>query len=434
MTESFNLLQPTEPETPEQSPKAVETVAEKPTSTLLYSSENSSPDLAKVGFDIPVEQKSQAKSTLQIAEGGDDVIENIVKQATNTEQSEQRILDDLAQMDSKFELDLPVSSDSLAPVKFAKTIFTLALLITFLSSVYYFGSQNNLFGLGKVNYVSQSQQKLVNLQTEKTLNHYVLVSIAIDDLSVRTSGLNAAVISGNTTEAKKHKAASIQLLSAIKSNLNAATAEIAKDSNIPVSLADKVELERKKYADLASAENDELKKNAFKNLEKVYFSAQQIFTTPDLRIMLVDADFESFSDKQLLALNRNILALFNQNSLSQVAVVEVDRINWTAVFNELEKVIQEFDANFDIFTSSPDYTISLSSYSLNSSTQTFTVNGEVKTTDSRTFTLIANIVDALEASNMFSDLNYTTFSKSFEEEGDSYSSNLTLNFKLENSQ
>jgi hypothetical protein len=404
----------------------------------LYTSNTANSDannLAKAGFDLSVSQNTEPKSSLEIAQKGELIIENIVQQATNTKESEDRILDELEQMDASLEVTLPVSANSVSSSKSAKAVFIVAMIFTFLSASYYFGIANTLFGLGSINYVSASQQKLVELQTEKTLNHYILVAISLDELAIRVSNFNASLLNNqSSSKLLKQKTAIVDSYSKIKNNLDSATKEVATSPSILTLLSEKVETEKSKYANLALKEEDELKKTTFHSLSKLYFSTQKVISNPDLRKNLIDINIQNLSDLELIELSNKTLGALTYNPIAQVASVELNRINWTTIFSELETVIQEFDPQFDVFTSSQDYTISLSSYGFNTESKTVTVSGEVRTKDSKTFTLITNIVDALETSDVFSNLSYTTFSKSLEAETEVFTSSLSLNFQLENNQ
>jgi hypothetical protein len=93
--------------------------------------------------------------------------------------------------------------------------------------------------------------------------------------------------------------------------------------------------------------------------------------------------------------------------------------------------VSKYDPAFNIFQNSSNYIVAFNNYTLNSDSRQVNVSGEVKTRDSRTFTLIANLIDSLEDSPLFTNLNYTTFAKSYDQEGSIYSSSLNLSFQLE---
>lgn len=460
MSESYNLMQPNTD--PNAQPKATispnpasmqgaglsigtpsATQAQEPSSqpqtqtpatTSLYSSANStvSPqDLQKVGFDLNVEQNQQAKSSLSMATQQDEIIENIVKQATNTQETEKAILQDLEQMDASLELALPVQSKEQTTQKAAKMFFVFSAIIAAIALVYYVGTSQELVAFSKIDYVTESQKKLVSVQTDKVLNHYLLAAIAYDDLAVKASKFNYAYKYESPARINQTQQDLLQVMTTINQNLTAAAKDQAANPDILTELNLKLVDERKKFLDLANKEDDPVKKSSFESLSQLYLSASKLSRNQQVRQVLAQTESVTQDPTELLAVTEQALALNDTNPVAKVALVELSRTNWTDIFDEIQTITEKFDPNFNVFKNSEEYMVAFTNYTFNSDSGTVGVTGEVKTGDSKTFTLIADLMDALEASPKFKDLRYTTFTKNYSEDGSAYTSTLNLNFLLE---
>lgn len=403
-------------------------------SKSLYNSEQqkiSAQDLKNAGFDLLVSQDQAEKSALQIANNPDELIENIVRQTTDTGQDEAKILSELEQMDTKLELDIPASSDNLQAQKLAKMFFLVSIAIAILAFLFFSGAANRFLAFTNIDFISESQSRLNQTQSNKVINHYLLASVALDDLAVNASRYNHLLMTGQLLDASRKRQDIEEQLANIRENLVEAARQKADNPDISSIVITRLNDQRTNFLTQSDAAEDSDQALQLKTLAEVYFGAARLYTNTTVRPLLAGKDFAEISDAELLALSEKVLFETSNNAIAKVALVELSRTRWTEIFNELQSVISNFDPDFNVFQNTDNYIISLSNYTFNSTQGTINISGEVRTDDSRTFTLIADLMDALEESPLFSNLSYTTFSKSFQENGESYRSNLNLSFNLE---
>lgn len=119
----------------------------------------------------------------------------------------------------------------------------------------------------------------------------------------------------------------------------------------------------------------------------------------------------------------------DQNELSIIAKLQEKRIKWREIITEIEKITREIDTVFDEGLFEQIGGITYSGYSFDAQSGRISVTGRTKTMDSRTFTLIANLIDAFEKSPRFKNVDKRSFAKSKGEDG--FLATLKLDFELE---
>ncbi len=399
---------------------------------LMQSQKEPNTALSEKGFDLSVPQVEKPISSLQINNTNEELIDNIVKQATDTKGTEARILDELEQMDAKLVLSMPVSVNDLKKTKLAKAFFYFCITLALLVGGGYFAISNNILGLGAANFVFESKAKLVGLQTEKVINHYLSSSILLDELALQSSNLNYALNFETESKANVHKAEIVSNLNKLKLALNQASLDIANSPEIENELVIKFADFKLELANKKQSEKDSNRIKTYQSLESLYSSATKISRNKELKPLLLKQNLTKLDNKQVLAFAASVLAITNQNNITKIALVELNKNKWTQILSELEKIIQEYDKDFSIFESTETSMITLTSYSFNSDSDAITVNGEIQTDDSKLFSIIANLTDSLEDSPLFKNLNIDSFSKSVVPDTGLYTSSIALNFSIDN--
>lgn len=118
------------------------------------------------------------------------------------------------------------------------------------------------------------------------------------------------------------------------------------------------------------------------------------------------------------------------NELSTIAKISKHRIDWAAVIEDIASVTRKADLYYGqgLFKTVGGFLFS--SYRFDARTGRISLSGVTKTSDSKTFSFIAKLVDSIEKSPEFKDIDFRSFAKSREENGD-YSSALSLEFTLQ---
>jgi len=118
------------------------------------------------------------------------------------------------------------------------------------------------------------------------------------------------------------------------------------------------------------------------------------------------------------------------NDYVSIGYKQAKRINWSQVISEIEKVTQTVDENFSLDGSINENGVTYTSFSFNAEDSRINVAGQTRTSNERTFTLIADLTDAVENSPRFMNADTRTYSKQ-QDEGDGFRSSIRLDFNLE---
>lgn len=118
------------------------------------------------------------------------------------------------------------------------------------------------------------------------------------------------------------------------------------------------------------------------------------------------------------------------DELSLIDRVKRQRLDWAEVIQNIHGVTRQADAKYGqgLFKIAGGFLFN--SYRFDAKSRRISITGLTKTPDSKTFTFIANLVDAVEKSTKFKDIDFRSFSKSRDEKGD-FSSSVNLEFAIQ---
>lgn len=115
------------------------------------------------------------------------------------------------------------------------------------------------------------------------------------------------------------------------------------------------------------------------------------------------------------------------NEFATILNIKSQRVNWSEIFNELEKVTQDVDP---LYGSGIKSNITYSNLSLNASDQSIALRGSTKTDDTRNFSLVSDLMDRLEQSPLFWNVSERTFSKN-ENQTKGFTSSFNISLMLQ---
>lgn len=93
-----------------------------------------------------------------------------------------------------------------------------------------------------------------------------------------------------------------------------------------------------------------------------------------------------------------------EGTLNKVAL---NKLIWTNIIVKIENITKAIDPNF----STNNRFIEYSNYNFNAATQTISITGQVRTQDDQTFSLIADLIDAIESDPLFANVSMRSFAK-----------------------
>jgi len=158
-------------------------------------------------------------------------------------------------------------------------------------------------------------------------------------------------------------------------------------------------------------------------------TALNLYSNSALLNQIKSMDLQEATDEELIAI-RNLYNQDAQSIIALVSSVKSNRVAWTPIITEIKKITKKVDP---LFETQLGGNIHYNSYSIHSDKSEIVVAGSALTVDAKNFTMIANLVDMFELSNIFANVQTSTFSKSStnSEEEDSFRSNFQISMELE---
>lgn len=336
--------------------------------------------------------------------------------------------------------------------KIAKTLFSLAVLAAL--GVYgFFESQlnpnftllNDQLGPNVAVRFEASNSELKDKQTELNLINYRYARLLLDEANSqidpfqRQTAIFRSAFATNTQ--KQNAELELQILGAgIKKTLGDVQKRLGQPLGIDTFTQKPITPEERE------AEFERLLKEKL-NKEKAALNADQKPNLSEIRLIEnVSRLAENKSFRQTLlaqdlgkiseeAFSGMLTKIREQGSdeLSAIDKVKAQRINWGEVISDVHAVTTKADPYYGqgLFKTVGGFLFS--SYRLDAKSGRISVSGLTKRSDSKTFSVIAELVDAIEKSPKFKDIDFRSFSKSKDESGD-YSSSVNLEFALQKGQ
>lgn len=133
-------------------------------------------------------------------------------------------------------------------------------------------------------------------------------------------------------------------------------------------------------------------------------------------------------DTKLFALTQDVLATL-KNDFSTISDLKLIRIQWSIIVQEIEKVTKSIDTLYGTGFFEELGGIQYSNFDFDATTNRIILTGQAKRDDGSTFTLIVNLIDALENSDLFTDVDNRTYPKTGSEE-EGYMSSFRIELSL----
>ncbi len=153
-------------------------------------------------------------------------------------------------------------------------------------------------------------------------------------------------------------------------------------------------------------------------------STRNLIQNSEFKTYLKGLNAEELEDEQIADIVQKYSRV-NRNVLTVMAEIKNLKKPWRKHFDEIEAIVKSVDPLFN--TEFPG-NISVQGINFNQN-GTITINGGSQTEDSKNFTVVSNLVDALEASPTFQNVSQRNFNKSLAGEG-SYKGGFNLTLEL----
>lgn len=376
-----------------------------------------------------------------------DIIKNIV--ATETGEGNENILEAAPELDrSLLEEVAPPKSVTLV---IFKTLFGL-LVLAGLASLAFFTSQltdklNSItarFGLTNVSEeITASNAEILSLQTDLNFYNYLQAKAYLDQFSFEgDSYINNYQIAKSQTASNTEKNAALTKMKELKPKLKqlflaasdkysqsfAAPLVDSKNDKLVMASIFEEQLRNKlnqKASSLAKAEDLQAKRD-----NKNYLQTINLIGQSSLQNFLVSTDFDALTDEDIYNLIKQLNALI-VNDMNTIQQIKENRIKWADIMNEIDVRTAEVDSHYSENFYEDLGGIRYNSYDFDSASGQISIIGETKRVDTMNFTMIADLIDELNRSELFANADKT---RSFSKNGsidEGYTATLKLTLDLE---
>lgn len=155
-------------------------------------------------------------------------------------------------------------------------------------------------------------------------------------------------------------------------------------------------------------------------------SAKTLMQSQSFKSMVVSLNSETATDEELKAVSE-LFGAINESVSALISQITAERKDWSSILEELENLTKSVDPLFNT-----EFPGNLELNELRFSADgSLTVSGETLTDDSKNFTLVSNLIDTYEASELFQNVQERNFNKAGENAEDTFTGNFTITMELE---
>lgn len=302
--------------------------------------------------------------------------------------------------------------------KHEKLMSKIAIITSLTAALFSFGffyiDLSPTFSLGGSQNTTQryvaAEEEVIQVEADLILTNILTARLYLDEISVEIDNYFA-----------NKKLKDDAKLNIAKTNIKNLLEKIK--IKFPSSLSDQ---DKEKTLEILRNKRESIKENEeeAKNIQ----NAIKLMQNAELQGLILGADTKKLEAEEFEKFLTDIRNE-DKNELSVIASLQTKRINWGEVIKEIEGITSEVDNVFGKGLFEEIGGVTYTGYSFDALSGKITVTGSTKTMDSRTFTLIANLIDAFEKSEKFKNIDKRSFAKSQSDEG--FDATLKLDFELE---
>lgn len=335
-------------------------------------------------------------------------------------------------------------------IKLAKNLFFLTAFL-FLITYGFFHTQLNpnftwfsdQMGPNVASRFESGNSQLMLKQNELNLVRFKMARLILDEINSQIDSyqMQASIINSqiSTNVEKETAKTELQILTAaIKKSLQDVKKIFSQPFGIdtfsrrPISQEEREGLYKTSLKEILNEQKEALASEDQPNLEEIRIvdNVLRLVENETFRNIILTQDLEKISEEDFGALLAKIREE-GTDELSAIDKIRHRRLDWTKIIQDVHTVTAKADPYYGqgLFKTVGGFLFS--SYSFDSKTGRISIQGITKRSDSKTFSAIAELIDSIEKSPMFKDIDFRTFTKSKDEGGD-FSSSLNLDFSIQN--
>lgn len=329
-------------------------------------------------------------------------------------------------------------------VRLVQGVLLLVFLLTIGMAFYFYSELSpgfNLFGANTTAKLTDVNKNLRSLQTQLNKYRYLAAQLDLNRFSYvsdqfldKASQLNDPEVPANVklelqTEIVEAQSELPIILQRIRENLtqdivitttrSEAEPELTADQirqQFEEDLRNALREERSSIAAASETQNlEDLK--LYDNTLKLVGNTALLNTVKNVSVESFQKDLEDYTSTQDQNKRKNLQTLIasilssTKSDLSTIGALKNTRIDWSTIIKQLETVTAERDPNFGKGVFETLGGILYTGYEFDANADKIVLSGVTKTNDATNFALISLLVDDLEGSEHFKDVEMRSFSK-----------------------
>lgn len=374
------------------------------------------------------ENPLDSKKKAQKVEGAD-LIKSIV--STETSKGEEKILEAAPEVDLSLVKDLVPHKSVL--LLLLKTFFGILVVVSVISFLFFTSQLSNkldfvssTFNIPNISKeLASSNSEITKLQTSLNLYRYLQIKAYLDEFSFYGDSYmkNYEISHSQTSKNSNVKEAAevmAYLTDDLRDSFNNLRDIIVKDFAVPLfskEFGDDASLQKlfenqlkmvltERAGELADSTDPQAQRD-YKN--NVYTTS--LVGNASLRNLVIQTDFDAFTEGEIYEFIKSMNSIV-VNDLSTIQTVKESRIRWSDIINEIYLRTVAVDSYHSENYFDELGGIQYTSYDFDSSGPSISIVGETKRFDTTNFTMIVNLIDELNNSDLFENAEMHSFSKS----------------------
>ncbi len=390
--------------------------------------ENNQKDSGNLYTDIFKKKTKAEEQKPQTTE----LVEGVMDKKAKEEKPEEKVLGPIPEVEKKIVGAFDPTKRNL---KISKFIFYIIIVISLISIGFFYVELNPNFDLlagvrgpNSAQKLENTKQDILTLQTSINQKNYVLMASYLQKLSYLSDTYSRARSVATPTDE----------LEQMREEILTAYENAQVKFREPIKVADieeakfREELRNELRKEIRVLKNEEPSPSIIQEIN-TYSAALQLLNnknlsgffsknTEDIRMDLPQ------DDSKLLELTNDSLEIL-ENNFTDISEIKQNRVRWAVIVEEIERITKSIDTLYNTGFFEELGGIKYSAFDFDSETNQIILIGQAKRDDGTTFTLIANLIDALEQSELFYDVYNRTFPKSGSEE-QGYTSSFRIELNL----
>ncbi len=355
---------------------------------------------------------------------------NILKNLTSSNAPQENLLEEAPTIDFSLLKDvIPQQSPFLNILKYGfigiAGAFLVAILFFAVTLTDAFSLVSTPFGYNSLTkQIANDNTDIIIFKTELNFNKYLLLKGYLDEFGYYGDSFaqNYEILKTQTSSVEEKAAAAEKIASIkpeLKKSFTSAKNIFSKEFDAPIYPIDPTQTEtaslfKQKLIDKYTSKAAELKDATDPQAKRDYKNYMQIvalISNTDLKGLVLSTDFDAIKDENLYALINNINSVV-VNDLNIIQQIKNKRVRWSDIINEIDLRTIAVDSSYNQNYYNEVGGIRYTSYDFDSESKKLSINGETKIFDTINFTTIADLIDSLNGSDIFSNAEMRSFAKS----------------------